>query len=529
MYEHVFQFFGLRENPFHVSPDPRFFFGSGAHARAFSELTAGVETLQGLVVLVGQPGTGKTILLHHLLNWLQARKQSSCYVFQSQLKPLELFEAILHDFGVACISRRKGDMLAGLNNWLVQRHALGDSPVLIIDEAQAISLRTLDRLRMLSNLETPGSKLLQIVLAGQPKLEEKLRRPELRQLHQRIMFRCSLEPLSSQGTSAYIKHRLAVCGASNTEIFAPRTVEAVQLHAEGIPRVINLLCEHALLAAYTEKSKVVTAEMIGRIAAEFELLPQPRVLDRQELCLELDLVPASLSEEKTRASAMTAALAETDGHTKKLMSVTGTTPEMYAPIQPKFEAPQPQFQEIPEIELAVNEAVHEENPIDVSSEPVSTNLISEASPFNQRASNWSASRTRSEADLVDTVASQPETGQLRLSIPALLAGSGAIVCARLETIPTKFCTKKSYGTWFVWRVKYRATRLKYRCHESELVGSPKSTRSKRFQTNLDRTSSAPNAVPRVLVRMSVTPDPRCGMKACSTSMQKLSEPPKRIV
>lgn len=339
MYEQVFQFFGLRENPFHVSPDPRYFFCSGTHARAFSQLTAAMETRQGLLVLVGEPGTGKTILLHRLLDWLQERKQSSCYVFQSQLKPLELFEAILHDFGVACDSRRKGDMLAALNSWLMQRHGMGDSPVLIIDEAQAVWLRTLDRLRMLLNLEAPNSKLLQIVLAGQTQLEEKLRRPELRQLHQRIMFRCNLEPLSLQGTSAYIKHRLTVCGASNTEIFGHDTIEAVQLHAEGIPRVINLLCEHALLRAYSENSIVVTAEMIRSVAAEFELLPQRWVAEKREWSPEIELIRSSQPEKKTRVSAMAAALGETSSSTaEKTSQVKATTKAKSQALQQALQA-----------------------------------------------------------------------------------------------------------------------------------------------------------------------------------------------
>ncbi len=145
MYEHVFHFFGLRENPFHVSPDPRFFFSTCAHGSALTQLKMGVDTRQGLILLIGEAGAGKTILLHHFLNWLRSRQQSSCYIFQSQLKPIELFESILHDFGVRYESRRKGDLLAALKQWLVLRHAMGDSPVLIIDEAQAISLRTLDR------------------------------------------------------------------------------------------------------------------------------------------------------------------------------------------------------------------------------------------------------------------------------------------------------------------------------------------------------------------------------------------------
>jgi len=283
MYEHVFHFFGLRENPFHVSPDPRFFFSTCAHASALTQLKMGVDTRQGFILLVGEAGTGKTILLHHFLNWLRSRQQSSCYIFQSQLKPLELFESILHDFGVHCDSRRKGDLLAALNKWLVRRHAMGDSPVLIIDEAQAISLRTLDRLRMLLNLETPGRKLLQMVLAGQPQLEEKLRRPELRQLHQRIMFRCTLPPLSLEETTEYVKSRLANGGAKDTKLFPGASLEALHMYAQGIPRVVNLLCEHALLLAHAEKRNVITSDMISRVATTFDLTSQQALPREQEV------------------------------------------------------------------------------------------------------------------------------------------------------------------------------------------------------------------------------------------------------
>ncbi|HXX14874.1 MAG TPA: AAA family ATPase [Candidatus Eremiobacteraceae bacterium] len=309
MYGNVFQFFGLRENPFHVSPDPRFFFCTGVHASALAELTVGVESRQGLIVLIGEPGTGKTILLHQFLNWLHARRQSSAYIFQSQLKPLELFEAILQDFGVGFESRRKGDLLAAMNEWLLRRSALGDSPVLIIDEAQAISLRTLDRLRMLLNLEAPGRKLLQIVLAGQPQLEEKLRRPELRQLRQRVMFRCNLASLSLEETAAYVRHRLETCGADDLTIFPHESLEVVHIYAQGIPRVVNLLCEHALLTAYSEKTRVVTADMVTRVAMTFELTPQTESAPRQEQALNR-FAPFEGVERSKRISAVAAALAQ---------------------------------------------------------------------------------------------------------------------------------------------------------------------------------------------------------------------------
>jgi len=309
MYEHVFQFFGLRENPFHVSPDPRFFFSTKAHSTALTELTMGIDTHQGFLVLTGEAGTGKTILSQRLLTWLQARGQSSCYIFQSQLNPLELFESILHDFGVPCDSRRVSDVLSALNEWLVRRHALGDSPVVIIDEAQAISLRTLDRLRMLLNLETPGSKLLQIVLAGQPELDEKLRRPELRQLQQRVMFRCSLASLAIEETAEYIKSRLARAGLRNASVFPEESLAAVHLYAQGIPRVINLLCEHALIAAYTDNENIISPDVISRVATIFELSAYSTMASKPEELPSYGGLTPELEKPKHH-SAKSAALAQ---------------------------------------------------------------------------------------------------------------------------------------------------------------------------------------------------------------------------
>jgi general secretion pathway protein A len=303
MYEHVFQFFGLRENPFHVSPDPRFFFSTRSHSSALANLQMGVASRQGFIVLTGEAGTGKTILLHQFLNWLQSRQQSTCYIFQSQLRASELFESILRDFGVSCDSRRKGELLAALKQWLLRRHSLGDSPVLIIDEGQAVSLRTLDRLRMLLNLEVPGGKLLQIVLAGQPQLDEKLRRPELRQLHQRIMVRCSLGALSMEETAEYVKARLVNGGLKDSNIFPEESMEAVHIYSEGIPRVVNLLCEHALLRAFVEKQCVISQDTVSRVAEVFELGPRPASTTKREASVRFGRLTPTHADETVIAPA----------------------------------------------------------------------------------------------------------------------------------------------------------------------------------------------------------------------------------
>ncbi len=363
MYEQVFQFFGLRENPFHASPDPRFYFSTPAHRSALGELMVGADVGQGLFVLTGEPGTGKTVLLHQFLSWLESRQQSSCYIFQPQLKPLELFQMILQDFGVPCHSRHKSDLLMALSHWLLKRRRMGDSPVLIIDEAQGLSLRTLDRLSMLLNLEAQGNRLLQIVLSGQPKLEEKLQRRELRHLHKR-MFRCSLLPLSMEETSAYIKSRLAAVGVEDMTVFSEESLEAVYAFAQGIPRVVNLLCEHALIAAYSEKCRVIPREVVARVAVDFDLSSNSEAADEQEALLRFgQLVPLRPGEEMMpevvreveQAAVEVETARELEAKVAPDPAVTPTMNELHSLAEPAeeerqtvvpFDAPKPAYPEI---------------------------------------------------------------------------------------------------------------------------------------------------------------------------------------
>ena len=271
-YQHMFRSFGLKENPFQVSPDPRFLFSGPSYETALAELMFGIEARRGLLALTGEAGTGKTTLMRHFLQWLNSRQFSSSYIFHTHLHPADLFELVLRDFGVPVESTRKSDLLATLHRWLHDRQVQGDSPVIVIDEAQALSLRTLGELNLLLNLENARGKLVQIVLAGQPELEEKLRRPELRALRQRIMVRCRLPLLSLEETQDYIASRLLGAGGSGAQTFPPETVQTIYSYARGIPRVVNLLCEQALIGAYADRSTKVSSANVRRVAAEFDLV-----------------------------------------------------------------------------------------------------------------------------------------------------------------------------------------------------------------------------------------------------------------
>jgi general secretion pathway protein A len=276
MYEEFFGHFGLQRNPFQVSPNPKTFYSTPIHDEALSQLVFGIEARQGLMVLTGEPGTGKTTILHYLLEWLQKQKYSSAYLFQTLVPSMDLLRLILRDFGVQCDSQHKGDLLVALKEWLVARHRLGDCPVILIDEAQGLTSRGLDELRMLLNLEQSGVKLVQLVLAGQPQLEEKLKWRKLAQMRQRIACHCKLRPLTPEETAGYIGARLSGAGAEGAVVFPQETVEEIYRYSKGIPRVIHLLCEHALLATYADRRDSVTNGDILHVAQQFELVAQTK-------------------------------------------------------------------------------------------------------------------------------------------------------------------------------------------------------------------------------------------------------------
>ena len=271
IYGRFFNFFGLRENPFNVNPDPRYLFLTRPIQEALEALTYGVQTRKGFIVLTGEVGTGKTTLINCLLNGLRQQQTPTAFIFNSHLNSSDLLDFILADFGITCDSKLKGSMLTSLNQWLCTHQRTGATPVLIVDEAQGLPFHVLEEIRLLLNLETSREKLLQIVLVGQPELEEKLNRPDLRELRERIALRCKIAPLTLEETYGYIQHRLWVAGTKNELAFASEAVNAVHSCSHGIPRVINLLCEHALISAYVDEIQPVPFQIIEEVAREFQL------------------------------------------------------------------------------------------------------------------------------------------------------------------------------------------------------------------------------------------------------------------
>ena len=265
-------FFGLKENPFNVNPDPRFLFLTKQIEEALSGLMYGIQTRKGFITLTGEVGTGKTTLVNRLLDWLHLRRAKTAFLFNSRMNTNQLFDCIIAEFDIVCDDRSKSQQLMKLNHWLLDRYRAGETAVLIIDEAQNLTFPVLEEIRLLTNLETSTDKLLQIVLSGQPELEEKLKLPQLRQLRQRITLRCKTVPMTREQTHDYIQERLRIAGADlQGTIFPPKTIEVIHHFSMGIPRVINLLCEHALINSFVEQQKVVEPKVIEEVAREFQL------------------------------------------------------------------------------------------------------------------------------------------------------------------------------------------------------------------------------------------------------------------
>src|ERR1700722_2469541 len=270
-------FFKLQANPFGTSPDPRFLYMMPHTREALACLEYGISARKGFTVLTGEVGTGKTTLLRRVLSSISIRRVSTAFVFNPRLDVLDFLEFVLTDFGIEPTNRTKSGMLIQLNRWLVERFRTHGVCVIVVDEAQNLSWELMEEIRLLTNLETSSEKLIQIVLSGQPELEVKLRDPSVRQLRQRISLWCKTRPLSSEETKSYIAERLHIAGATET-ILSPEACQLVHFYSKGIPRLINLICEHSLISAYVEQIKPIPARIVEAVSAELDLQQQPFVL-----------------------------------------------------------------------------------------------------------------------------------------------------------------------------------------------------------------------------------------------------------
>jgi len=267
------KFYRLTRNPFEISPDPYFFYPTPRHNEALANLNYGVQRRKGFVVVTGEVGTGKTLLVRCLLEALNRNQISFAYVFNPRLSVLDFLRYMLTDLRLPMTGKTKSEMLAHLNNYLIARFRRGSTAALIVDEAQLLSWELLEEIRLLTNLETSQQKLLQIVLVGQPELDQKLDSPHLRQLKQRVGLRCRLEPLSLEELRGYIHRRLELAGANShgATIFADGAIESVHRFSRGIPRLINTLCENSLVSGYARQSSQVTPEIVQEVATDFRL------------------------------------------------------------------------------------------------------------------------------------------------------------------------------------------------------------------------------------------------------------------
>ena len=276
------QFYNLKQNPFEITPDPAFLFASEKHQEALTALYYGVLGRKGFVVMTGEVGTGKTMLVRSLLQLIKSQNMACSYVFNSNLDPTDFLRLVAYDFGLPSSGKTKGELLVELNGYLLACHQKKITAVLVIDEAHHLSPEVLEEIRLLMNLETSKEKLLQILLAGQPELDDKLDSFGLRQLKQRIAVRCQLEALNQEEVMEYIQSRLRTAGCDRSvaaNLFPRDTVARIYRFSGGIPRLINLVCENALLIGCASQARQMTTDILDEIASNFrltELGPAPQ-------------------------------------------------------------------------------------------------------------------------------------------------------------------------------------------------------------------------------------------------------------
>ncbi len=268
------EFYGLTRNPFEVSPDPFFFYPTRCHKEALAHLAYGVHRRKGFVVLTGEVGTGKTLLVRWFLETLSEYKVAFAYIYNPIISVPEFLAHVINDLGLPSSAvRTKSEALSRLNNYLIERARQDLTTALVVDEAQLLSWELLEEIRLLTNLETTQHKLLQIVLVGQPELDQMLDSHRLRQLKQRISLRCNLRPLEPEELKGYIHQRLQLAGANShaAAIFTDETMDLIQNFSRGIPRLVNTLCENSLLLGFGHKQQQITPDIVQEVAEDMHL------------------------------------------------------------------------------------------------------------------------------------------------------------------------------------------------------------------------------------------------------------------
>ena len=275
-----------------MSPDPAFLFRSEQHEEALANLIYGVQSRKGFIVLSGEVGTGKTTMLECLRDFLNAQQIAFASLFNSRLTVEQFFEMVSYDLDLQCNRLSKTEVLLALNSMLLERANAGRTTVLIVDEAHNLEWDVLEEIRLLGNLENRKGKLLQIVLAGQQELDGKLEAPEFRQLKQRIALRCVLRAFRPQETQAYVNSRMTRAGLGNQTALSPELIDEIHLRSQGIPRLINAICDNLLLTAFAMETRTATLEMLDEVSADMRLdYPRPRQ-SRERTCS--DQTPAPL-------------------------------------------------------------------------------------------------------------------------------------------------------------------------------------------------------------------------------------------
>ncbi len=264
-------FFGFRESPFNLTPDPAFLYRSQQHEEALANLIYGVQSRKGFVVLTGEVGTGKTTMLGCLQDFLAAHQLDFAFLFNSRLTVEQFFEMMAYDLELQCDHRSKTAVLHSLNQLLLQNSDEGRTTVLIIDEAHNLEWDVLEEIRLLGNLENRHGKLLQIVLAGQPEFDRKLDAPSLRQLKQRIVLRCTLQPFTLDELKGYVETRLEKAGMPDQTVFSPEVLAEIHRRSQGIPRLINAICDNLLLTAFALENRTTTLQMLDEVSEDMRL------------------------------------------------------------------------------------------------------------------------------------------------------------------------------------------------------------------------------------------------------------------